>query len=84
MLERCLTYLKRAENPTDTPQLIEKRYRRWLHAQVFDVFAPDYAKRADEVFKRYRTLSGAIAIGATVSSITLRVKIGGSYPAEGL
>ncbi len=63
MLERCLTYLKRAENPTDTPQLIEKRYRRWLHAQVFSVFAPDYLKRADEVFKRYRTLSGALATG---------------------
>lgn len=63
MLERCLSYLKRAETPTDTPGLIETRYRRWLHAQVFGVFAPDYAKRADEVFKRYRTLSGAIATG---------------------
>lgn len=63
MLERCMGYLKRAENPTDTPGLIETRYRRWLHAQVFGVFAPDYAKRADEVFKRYRTLSGAIATG---------------------
>jgi len=63
MLERCMGYLKRADAPTDPVNLIEKRYRRWLHAQVFGVFSPDYAKRADEVFKRYRTLSGAIATG---------------------
>lgn len=63
MLERCMGYLKRADSPTDPAGLIETRYRRWLHAQVFGVFAPNYPKRAEEVFKRYRTLSGAIATG---------------------
>lgn len=63
LLERCLGYVTRAKDVKDDAGLVETRYRRWLQAQVISVFAPDYEKRADEMFNRYRILARATGTG---------------------
>lgn len=41
------------QSATSSPGLIESEYRRMLKEQILQVFAPDYAERAQELFEEY-------------------------------
>jgi len=62
MVETCLTkWLKKPEDLTSTPGLLEREYRRLLRQQILDSFAPDYDKRAQDLFERYKLFARAYA-----------------------
>lgn len=48
---------------TSSPGLIESEYRRLLKEQILQVFAPDYAERAQELYDDYMLHAVAFAMG---------------------
>ena len=62
VIEICLTkWLKKAETIDATPGWLEREYRRLLRQQILDSFAPDYEKRAQDLFERYKLFARAYA-----------------------
>ena len=61
ILNRCQKWLGGVPTPNDTwtssattsPGLIESEYRRLLKGQILQVFSPDYAERAQELYDEY-------------------------------
>lgn len=61
VLNRCQKWLGGVPKPDDTwtasattsPGLIESEYRRLLKGQILQVFSPDYAERAQELYDEY-------------------------------
>ena len=63
VLKNCLEYLKGPTSITGPAGLIEEEYRRVLRRQFLAVMAPDFDRRADEIFERYRTHARAYSSG---------------------
>jgi len=64
VLKNCLEYLKGPTSSTDTKAgLIEEEYRRVLRRQLLEVVSPDFDRRANEIFERYRVHARAFSSG---------------------
>jgi hypothetical protein len=63
VLKTCLDYLKAPSSITAPAGLIEEEYRRVLRRQFLDVMAPDFDRRATEIFERYRIHARAFSSG---------------------
>jgi serine protein kinase len=59
VLKNCEEFLRAPSYRTATPALIEAEYRRVLKRQFMQVVAPDFEKRAAELFEKYRIHAGA-------------------------
>lgn len=69
----CLEeHLREAATTSDKPGMLELEYRRLLREQILSVFAPDFDKRAQEIFVQYRLHARAYGNGET------RVKVPGT------
>lgn len=63
VLDNCSEYLRPPKDFADKPGLIEAEYRRVLQRQFLEVIAPDFERRAKELFERYRAHAKAFAGG---------------------
>jgi predicted Ser/Thr protein kinase len=63
VLKNCLEYLKGPSSITGPAGLIEEEYRRVLRRQFLAVMAPDFDRRATEIFERYRVHARAVSSG---------------------
>lgn len=63
VLKNCLEYLKAPTSIESKAGLIEEEYRRVLRRQFLDVMAPDFDRRATEIFERYRIHARAFSSG---------------------
>jgi predicted Ser/Thr protein kinase len=63
VLKTCLEYLKAPTSIESKAGLIEEEYRRVLRRQFLEVMAPDFDRRASEIFERYRIHARAFASG---------------------
>jgi len=63
VLKNCLEFLKAPTSIESKAGLIEEEYRRVLRRQFLDVMAPDFDRRATEIFERYRIHARAFASG---------------------
>ncbi len=63
VLENCTEFLRPPKDISDKPGLIEEEYRRVLKRQFLEVIAPDFERRAKELFERYRVHARAFAGG---------------------
>jgi serine protein kinase len=63
VLKNCLDYLKAPVSIDSKAGLIEEEYRRVLRRQFLDVMAPDFDRRATEIFERYRIHARAFSSG---------------------
>ncbi len=63
VLKTCLEYLKAPTSIESKAGLIEEEYRRVLRRQFLEVMAPDFDRRASEIFERYRVHARAFASG---------------------
>jgi serine protein kinase len=63
VLKNCLEYLKAPTSITSTSGLIEEEYRRVLRRQMLEVMAPDFDRRANEIFERYKVHARAYSSG---------------------
>lgn len=62
--KNCEEFLKGPKSFDDTAVgLIEAEYRRVLRRQLFEVTAPDFERRANELFSRYRAHAKAFSTG---------------------
>jgi len=70
MVEGLLeTWLKKPETTADAPGVLEREYRRLLRQQILDAFSPDYERRAQELFEKYKL--HARAFGNNLSKVKL-------------
>lgn len=73
VVNTCLNeHLKETETTTDKPGTLELEYRRLLRDQLLSVFAPDFSKRAQDMFVKYRIHARAYGNNET------RVKVPGT------
>jgi predicted Ser/Thr protein kinase len=63
VLKNCTEYLKAPTSIESKAGLIEEEYRRVLRRQFLDVMAPDFDRRATEIFERYRIHARAFSSG---------------------
>jgi len=63
VLKNCLEFLKAPTSIESKAGLIEEEYRRVLRRQFLDVMAPDFDRRATEIFERYRVHARAFSSG---------------------
>jgi len=64
VLANCLEFLKGPTSSTDSKAgLIEEEYRRVLRRQLLEVVSPDFERRANEIFERYRVHARAFSSG---------------------
>jgi predicted Ser/Thr protein kinase len=63
VLKNCLEYLKAPTSIESKAGLIEEEYRRVLRRQFLEVMAPDFDRRATEIFERYRVHARAFSSG---------------------
>lgn len=63
VLKNCLEYLKAPTSIESKAGLIEEEYRRVLRRQFLEVMAPDFDRRANEIFERYRIHARAYSSG---------------------
>jgi serine protein kinase len=63
VLTNCSEFLKGPASLTDKAGLIEEEYRRVLRRQFLEVMAPDFDRRATEIFERYRIHARAFSSG---------------------
>jgi len=63
VLQTCLDYLKPPTSVETKAGLIEEEYRRVLRRQFLEVMAPDFDRRAGEIFERYRIHARAFSSG---------------------
>ncbi len=63
VLKNCQEYLKAPTSIESKAGLIEEEYRRVLRRQFLEVMAPDFDRRATEIFERYRVHSRAFSSG---------------------
>jgi predicted Ser/Thr protein kinase len=59
------TWMKKPKDTSDTPGLLEKEYRRLLKQQILDAFSPDYERRAQDMFEKYKLHSRYYGNGQT-------------------
>ncbi len=65
VLARCLDeFLAPAAKKGSKPGTIESEYQRVLQRQMFEVAAPDFERRAAELFERYKRHADAYATGS--------------------
>lgn len=65
VLKNCEDFLAGPKSFDDKAVgLIEAEYRRVLRRQLFEVVAPDFERRANELFERYRAHANAYSSGA--------------------
>jgi predicted Ser/Thr protein kinase len=70
MVESLLeTWLKKPETTADAPGVLEREYRRLLRQQILDAFSPDYERRAQDMFEKYKL--HARAFGNNLSKVKL-------------
>lgn len=63
VLQNCEEYLKGPASMDGKAGLIEEEYRRVLRRQFLEVMAPDFDRRATEIFERYRIHARAFSSG---------------------
>ena len=63
VLKNCIEYLKAPTSIESKAGLIEEEYRRVLRRQFLEVMAPDFDRRANEIFERYRVHARAYSSG---------------------
>jgi len=63
------TWLKKPKDTSETPGVLEREYRRLLRQQILDAFSPDYERRAQEMFEKYKL--HARAYGNNLSKVKL-------------
>jgi predicted Ser/Thr protein kinase len=63
VLTNCDEYLKPPTSVDGKAGLIEEEYRRVLRRQFLEVMAPDFDRRATEIFERYRIHARAFSSG---------------------
>jgi predicted Ser/Thr protein kinase len=63
VLTNCEEYLKGPTSMDGKAGLIEEEYRRVLRRQFLEVMAPDFDRRANEIFERYRIHARAFSSG---------------------
>lgn len=55
MVKTCLDeFLLQAKETSDIPGWLEREYRRLLREQILEVFSPDFERRAQETFLKYK------------------------------
>ncbi len=65
VLKNCEEFLEGPKSFDDkSVGLLEGEYRRVLRRQLFEVAAPDFERRASELFERYRAHAKAFSTGA--------------------
>jgi serine protein kinase len=65
VLKNCEEFLAAPKSFDDkSVGLLESEYRRVLRRQLFEVAAPDFERRASELFEHYRTHAKAFSTGA--------------------
>jgi serine protein kinase len=65
VLKNCEEFLRGPKNVDDKAVgLLEAEYRRVLRRQFFEVAAPDFERRAEELFHKYRLHAKAFVTGA--------------------
>ncbi|MCC7529544.1 MAG: hypothetical protein IT342_13555 [Candidatus Melainabacteria bacterium] len=75
--KNCEEFLKGPKSFDDKAVgLIEAEYRRVLRRQLFEVAAPDFERRANELFSRYRAHAKAFSTGfAEVEEIVIQAGV---------
>jgi predicted Ser/Thr protein kinase len=48
------TWMKKPKDTSETPGVLEREYRRLLRQQILDAFSPDYTRRAQDMFEKYK------------------------------